>query len=319
MRADLGRALDAYEEAKQAFVGDRNREDALDVLRVLDEGRHALACLDARLAGDPLPAQLPLCFFDARHGPSTTQLHWAPEDGAPRNIAVCAADAVRLAESREPIAPRSRGSAVAQPRAAGGRATPAREPTRSGPKAKASREVSGKGSGRQQVALPEAGRPAVLEFRTKRPAHVTVLVYRAQGGRPRGYQLHSADGPIVTRVPLVRTGARKVVRFELEFGGKAREAWQARTEPLDAIPAFDVHARGEGFDVVRYRGAVERAVLRHCGRGAFVLQALDDNLAEWATVAEGMGDAEVAFTWPGPGYYQVRCHGMWTLTQEPES
>src|SRR5687768_11993825 len=44
--ADYGRALDAYEQAKRDFVGDRDREDAEDVLRALDEGRHALACVD---------------------------------------------------------------------------------------------------------------------------------------------------------------------------------------------------------------------------------------------------------------------------------
>ncbi|MBT2366322.1 hypothetical protein J7E88_13655 [Streptomyces sp. ISL-10] len=38
MRADLERALDAYDEAKRAFVGDRDREDALDALRALDGG-----------------------------------------------------------------------------------------------------------------------------------------------------------------------------------------------------------------------------------------------------------------------------------------
>ncbi|MGW1397095.1 hypothetical protein ACWCRF_00110 [Streptomyces sp. NPDC002405] len=100
MRAELGRALDAYEEAKRAFVGDRDREDALDVLRALDDGWHALACLDARRAGLPLPRRLPLCFFDARHGRAVRELPWAPAEGATRNVAVCAACGVRLEERR---------------------------------------------------------------------------------------------------------------------------------------------------------------------------------------------------------------------------
>lgn len=122
MRADLGRALDAYEEAKRAFVGDRDREDALDVLRALDDGRHALACLDARRAGEPLPRRLPLCFFDARHGRAVRELPWAPQGGAARNVAACAACGTRHQERRPTPAA---ASALARPDAG---ATPAPAP-----------------------------------------------------------------------------------------------------------------------------------------------------------------------------------------------
>ncbi|MFH8289958.1 hypothetical protein [Streptomyces sp. NPDC018059] len=64
--ADYQRALDAYEQAKRSFVGDRNLQDATDVLRALDEGRHALACVEAVLEGRPRPRRRPLCFFDPR-------------------------------------------------------------------------------------------------------------------------------------------------------------------------------------------------------------------------------------------------------------
>lgn len=47
MRDELARALDAYDQAKRDVASDRMRADTLDVLRTLDEGRHALACLDA--------------------------------------------------------------------------------------------------------------------------------------------------------------------------------------------------------------------------------------------------------------------------------
>ncbi|MEV5575481.1 hypothetical protein AB0L06_36045 [Spirillospora sp. NPDC052269] len=53
--ADYERALHSYEQAKRDLVGDRDRRDAADVLRALDEGRHALASVDARLAGEPAP------------------------------------------------------------------------------------------------------------------------------------------------------------------------------------------------------------------------------------------------------------------------
>lgn len=46
----------------------------------------------------------PLCFFDPRHGPSVNRVAWAPPGGAPRDVDVCAADAVRLTEGLPPIA-----------------------------------------------------------------------------------------------------------------------------------------------------------------------------------------------------------------------
>jgi hypothetical protein len=319
MRSDLTRALDAYEEAGRAFVGDRGRSDALDVLRALDEGRHALACLDARLAGAPLPERLPLCFFDPRHGRSTVQVRWAPDGGAARNVAVCAADAVRIAESREPITPRT-VRVEPRSRVPGAGATSARRgsPRGSERSAKVSSTVKGKGDGRQRVALPGPRRPAVLVVRTERPAHITVLVDQPQGRRARGYQLHNADGPVVARIPLSRNGGRRAVGFRLEFRDHARVRWSASAEPIDEIPDFDVHIGGQGFDVVRYSGAAGPGMVRHRGRGTVVVQALDDELGVWATLGEGSGDCDVTVNWPGPGYYQVRAHGAWTLTREAE-
>ncbi|SCF77255.1 hypothetical protein GA0115280_111513 [Streptomyces sp. Cmuel-A718b] len=113
--AHYRQALDAYEQATRSLGTGRRRSgsgrrllpspgrpDSPDALRALDEGRHALACLDARLSGKPLPRRLPLCFFDPRHGPSAGEHPWAPGGGAVRLIAVCAADAVRLSEGDGP-------------------------------------------------------------------------------------------------------------------------------------------------------------------------------------------------------------------------
>ncbi|MEU8521983.1 hypothetical protein [Streptomyces sp. NPDC048577] len=98
--ADWARALDAYEAADRAL----RHDDREDVLRCLDDGRYALACLESRLTGGPLPARLPLCFFDPRHGPSTAEVPWTPPSGTWRPVPVCAADEVRLREGSLPIA-----------------------------------------------------------------------------------------------------------------------------------------------------------------------------------------------------------------------
>lgn len=98
MASDYADALDAYERASRALP-----QDLVQATQALDDGTHALATLDARLAGMPLPERLPLCFFDPRHGRSVRQVRWAPQGGATRLIPVCAADAVRLAERQPPV------------------------------------------------------------------------------------------------------------------------------------------------------------------------------------------------------------------------
>ncbi|MFE0640643.1 hypothetical protein ACFW2Y_03310 [Streptomyces sp. NPDC058877] len=97
---DWTRALDAYEAACRSL----RRNDREGVLRHLDDGRYAMACLESRLAGGPPPARLPPCFFDPRHGPSTAEVPWMPPAGTRRDVPVCAADAVRLREGSLPIA-----------------------------------------------------------------------------------------------------------------------------------------------------------------------------------------------------------------------
>ncbi|MFE0646723.1 hypothetical protein ACFW2Y_34780 [Streptomyces sp. NPDC058877] len=88
---DFERALNAYEQAKQARPGERSGDEQ-DVLRALTEGRQALARLDAHLSGVPLA----LCFFDPHHGPAVRELPWAPDGGVSRPVAVCAEDGARL-------------------------------------------------------------------------------------------------------------------------------------------------------------------------------------------------------------------------------
>jgi hypothetical protein len=103
MRADYAHALDAYETAKQRMAAARRPEDVRTVTEALEDGRFSLARLAARRAGRPLPERRPPCFFDPRHGPSVTDATWTPPGGAPRQVPVCAADATRLADGRDPV------------------------------------------------------------------------------------------------------------------------------------------------------------------------------------------------------------------------
>jgi len=104
-RADAQRALDSYETAKMSADKMARPEDAATVTTALEDGRYALACVDARLAGQPVPERRPPCFVDPRHGPSVKDVTWSPDGGAPRAVPVCQACAVTL-ESGQLPAPR---------------------------------------------------------------------------------------------------------------------------------------------------------------------------------------------------------------------
>ncbi|MGW2486644.1 hypothetical protein ACWCV9_05410 [Streptomyces sp. NPDC001606] len=103
MRGDYERALDAYETAKQRMAEAQKPEDVRPVTEALEDGRFSLAQLAARREGRPLPERRPPCFFDPRHGPSVTEAPWTPPGGALREVPVCAADATRLADGRDPV------------------------------------------------------------------------------------------------------------------------------------------------------------------------------------------------------------------------
>ena len=101
-RADYQRALDAYEAAKTAAEAMAAPDDIRHVTTILDDGRYAIACVRARVAGEALPTRRPPCFFDPRHGLSVTDVTWAPAGGVPRDVPACALDAERVRAGAEP-------------------------------------------------------------------------------------------------------------------------------------------------------------------------------------------------------------------------
>ena len=101
-RADYQRALDAYESAKVAVARLTAPDDVRHVTEILEDGRYAMACVLARVAGDPLPTRRPPCFFDPRHGLSVEDVEWTPPGGATRPVPACALDAERVRAGAEP-------------------------------------------------------------------------------------------------------------------------------------------------------------------------------------------------------------------------
>lgn len=99
---DYRRALDAYDAAKAALSRVSRPEDVRDITGTLEDGRYAVACVRARLVGQPLPTRRPPCFFNPQHGPSAEDVEWAPPGGAPRPVPACPADAERVRVGAEP-------------------------------------------------------------------------------------------------------------------------------------------------------------------------------------------------------------------------
>ena len=71
MQQDYQRALDAYDNAKMSLDAVTKPDEIRHVTEILEDGRYAVACVKARIAGEPLPAKRPPCFFNPAHGPSS--------------------------------------------------------------------------------------------------------------------------------------------------------------------------------------------------------------------------------------------------------
>jgi outer membrane murein-binding lipoprotein Lpp len=101
-RADYQRALDAYESAKTAADAMTQPDDVRHVTEIIEDGRYAIACVRARVAGEDLPTRRPPCFFDPRHGLSVGDVDWAPPGGTPRTVPACQLDLERVRAGAEP-------------------------------------------------------------------------------------------------------------------------------------------------------------------------------------------------------------------------
>ncbi|WP_020578674.1 hypothetical protein [Actinopolymorpha alba] len=101
-RQDYERALDEYDTAKKSLDEAQKPEDIKHITSILEDGKYAVACVRARIKGEPLPQRRPPCFFNPQHGPSAEDVEWAPGGGAYRTVPVCAADAERVRAGAEP-------------------------------------------------------------------------------------------------------------------------------------------------------------------------------------------------------------------------
>ncbi|MGV9451678.1 hypothetical protein [Streptomyces sp. NPDC003635] len=312
--ADYQRALDAYERAKRDFVGDRDREDAQDVLLALEGGRDALARAVARSRGEEIPEPRPPCFFDPRHGPSTAEITWAPAGGATRVIPVCAADAVRIGDQRPsgtagPIAPQA---AMPPPRQ--GSAAPSSGPMPKWllykewpPDTPATRCVRGSGNRTVELLRTDPTEPVLLIVRSFRDGAGQAYLDGPRG--PRALMERHVER-VVTPVP---PDGDRHVRVRLESYG----SWQLWLQSLEHVRVAERTLQATGPYVFRYDGGPGEIRFSHDGGGPFAVEALSGQLSTAARLVGGKGTCKVQGLLPGPGLYCVRSYARWELILLP--
>jgi hypothetical protein len=101
-RADYRRALDAYESAQRLVPRLSRAEEVSKVTDTLSSGRYAMACVRARLAGEPVPELRVPCFFNPQHGPSVRDVQFTPRGRGTRLVPACAQDAARVESGQAP-------------------------------------------------------------------------------------------------------------------------------------------------------------------------------------------------------------------------
>ena len=95
-------AIAYHDKAKHLLAVSTTTEEVIAVEQVLIDARWHHASVRALCDGEQVPQPGTPCYFDARHGPSTTSVAWSPQAGAELTVAVCAADARRLTSGEAP-------------------------------------------------------------------------------------------------------------------------------------------------------------------------------------------------------------------------
>lgn len=101
-RGDYQSALDSYESAQRELGKVSELDQVTTVIDALTEGRYALACVQASVAGEPRPEKRAACFFNPQHGPSVTDVMFTARAGGTKRVPSCAQDAARVDAGEKP-------------------------------------------------------------------------------------------------------------------------------------------------------------------------------------------------------------------------
>ena len=95
-------ALASCESAKRSLEKISDAEEVSKVTETLATGLYALACVQSRMAGRPVPEQRIVCFFNPLHGPSATEVLWTRPGHGGRRVPACSTDADRVTKKLMP-------------------------------------------------------------------------------------------------------------------------------------------------------------------------------------------------------------------------
>ncbi len=101
-RLDYQTALDAYERAKWDAPRLAEPDQISSLVDTLATGRYSLACVRARVAGEPVPELRVPCFFNPQHGPSSRNVMWTSARSGTRTVPACIRCATQLAAREKP-------------------------------------------------------------------------------------------------------------------------------------------------------------------------------------------------------------------------
>ena len=101
-RTDYQTALDAYERAKWDAPRMQHVDEISSLVDTLASGRYAMACVQARLAGEPVPELRVPCFFNPQHGPSARDVMWTSPRHGTRRVPACMRCTTQLAAREKP-------------------------------------------------------------------------------------------------------------------------------------------------------------------------------------------------------------------------
>jgi len=101
-RDDYQAGLDAYERAKFAAPRLGATEELSTIIDTLATGRYSLACVRARVAGQPVPALRVPCFFNPQHGPSARDVMYTVPRRGTQRLPACTMCATRIKQREKP-------------------------------------------------------------------------------------------------------------------------------------------------------------------------------------------------------------------------
>ena len=99
---DYQTALDAYERGKWDAPRMEHPDEISRLVDTLATGRFSLACVQAKIAGEPRPEFRTPCFFNPQHGPSVRDVLWTTSRRGSRMVPGCTRCATQVAAREKP-------------------------------------------------------------------------------------------------------------------------------------------------------------------------------------------------------------------------